>query len=220
MDIGDGWRMSELEIDDLAGDDFVAELRAHAERLVVTGGRRFDDDLRLEADLLLLSRYGLKRVAQGGHGIDKLKRRPKRSADALAEFFARQLGLDGRTYDADWDRYGRLQAGPIRNVEMLENELRLAQEAGVPLILAAYPDPRSAGTWHCLAEAINRAIGAVAWVPWAASPATVVHTALSRRGIKGRVPMERIGHRVLIPPMSDPFDWLARARAVWQECPV
>lgn len=61
-----------------------------------------------------------------------------RGADRLARQAAAARGLEVRTFDADWARYGRA-AGPIRNAAMLA--------AGPALVLAFHADlDKSKGT--------------------------------------------------------------------------
>lgn len=127
------------------------------ERVVVTGGRRFNDGARIEADLRALLPLGLRSVAHGA----------ARGADALVESAVPRLVdmtnssvFEVGRYPADWHGDGKA-AGPRRNIHMLEAEK--------PDIVLAYPDPDSRGTWHCVAEALARGVPVVAWMPWAAA---------------------------------------------------
>lgn len=140
------------------------------ERIVITGGRNFADADRIEADLRALLPLGLRRVAQGGNGIDRQcggAETPEKfeSADTLAWLATHALHLEEATYwvnmtptdgalgdahipqwtgaDGKWPA-----AGNRRNVRMLEAEK--------PDLVLAYPDPTSKGTWHCVREAIRR----------------------------------------------------------------
>lgn len=61
-----------------------------------------------------------------------------RGADNIAGFVAKLLGFEVRPYPADWDLYG-LDAGPVRNQEMLDKE-HLATEP-IDLVLAFHKDP-------------------------------------------------------------------------------
>lgn len=127
-------------------------------RAVVTGGRRFTDYDRIEADFRALRRHGLRRVAEGAsHGG---------GADDLA-YDAWHLLVNEST-----ERYqvkpvdGRHRGAPMnRNVRMVEAELRLAVAAGERLHGLAYPDAGSRGTWHCTAEMLRRGVPVVVWVP-------------------------------------------------------
>lgn len=125
----------------------MADLRI--ERVVVTGGRKFTDGARIEADLRALLPLGLQRVAQGG----------ARGADGLARATACRLhdesgAIEVAVYFADWEAYGH-RAGPLRNIQMLEAER--------PDLVLAYPDPDSRGTWHCVREALKRGVPVVLW---------------------------------------------------------
>ena len=143
------------------------------ERVVVTGGRKFTDSARIEADLRALLPFGLQRVAQGGNGIDEQfgdaewPREPW-SADALAWLATSALRLEAATHrpnrnlDGTWrldqpDGTGKGQF-PRRNVRMLEAER--------PDLVLAYPDPNSRGTWHCVREACKRGITTIVWAPF------------------------------------------------------
>lgn len=142
------------------------------EKVVVTGGRRFTDSARIEADLRALLPLGLRRVAQGGNGLDSQLGGDEppavlRSADTLAALAAAGLQLDGATYRvnrAPDDRGtwtgddGHDRRAPLRrNVRMLEAER--------PDLVLAYPDPDSRGTWHCVAEALRRGHIVAVWAP-------------------------------------------------------
>lgn len=147
------------------------------ERIVITGGRSFADADRIEADLRALLPLGLRRVAQGGNGIDRQcggAETPKKfeSADTLAWLATHALHLEEATYwvnmtptdgalgdahipqwtgaDGKWPA-----AGNRRNVRMLEAEK--------PDLVLAYPDPLSRGTWNCVREAIKRNIPVILW---------------------------------------------------------
>lgn len=74
-----------------------------------------------------------------------------RGADKIAGYIARELGFEVRSYPADWDHYG-LQAGPIRNGEMLAKEHR--EEEPIDRVLAFSTDfgPGS-GTYNMTSRA-------------------------------------------------------------------
>jgi hypothetical protein len=46
-------------------------------------------------------------------------------ADSIARLAAEDLGLRTEAHPADWARYGRRAAGPIRNQEMLDSGIDL-----------------------------------------------------------------------------------------------
>ena len=83
-------------------------------RVVVTGGRYFDDAPRLfgALDTLHQHRGPITCVIQGGGA----------GADELARSWAVLRRVPFDTYPADWTRLGR-SAGPIRNREMLERSM-------------------------------------------------------------------------------------------------
>lgn len=150
------------------------------ERAVVTGGRNFTDGTRIEADLRALLPLGLRRVAQGGNGIDKQfggAECPKepRSADALAWLATCAIeGLDEATYRVNMTTVepgdggraprwtgedGRDRRAPLRrNTRMLRCEK--------PDLVLAYPDEGSRGTWHCVKQALLFGHPVALWCPW------------------------------------------------------
>ncbi len=103
-------------------------------RIVVTGGRYFDEEYVVHAVLNQLRAHNnIKRVATGGCpiGVDKITR-----------LWAKQNNLEYVEYKAEWKVYGRA-AGPIRNRAMLMSEK--------PDLLVAFPG--RAGTRNCISWA-------------------------------------------------------------------
>jgi len=99
-------------------------------KILICGGRDYEDYGRLEDELNLLWR------AEGEytiiHGC-------ARGADSLAGQYAKQYNNPVEEYPADWDKYGR-RAGPLRNIQMLEE--------GKPDLVVAFPGGR--GTAHMI----------------------------------------------------------------------
>jgi len=62
-----------------------------------------------------------------------------RGADRMARQWAEQNGFKFRQYDADWDRYGPLRAGRVRNRQMYKAEKP-------HLVVAFYNKERTGGT--------------------------------------------------------------------------
>lgn len=158
------------------------ELRVH--NVVVTGSRSFRDGARIEADLRALLPLGLRRVAQGGNGVDKQLGNAEwpaagiRSADTLAWLATHRLNLEEATYRVDEQLDGRWPVcGPRRNRRMLRAE--------GPALVLAYPTVSSKGTWSCIEEAWRLGIPSLVWVPWATGvdAARIVMTALEVRGV-------------------------------------
>lgn len=78
-------------------------------RVVVTGGRAYDDKATLE------------RVLESAHAdapITLLAHGGAKGADALAAAWAHARGIPTQPFPADWDTYGKA-AGPMRNTQML-----------------------------------------------------------------------------------------------------
>lgn len=139
-----------------------ANVPVNVERVVVTGGRGFADAARMEADLRALKPLGLRRVAQGGHGVNKqfgYDGWPEtiKSADALAFYLSHYLGLEEATYRVERQDGLWPAAGPRRNVRMLEAEQ--------PTLVLAYPTPESRGTWRCIESALRLRIPVMLWAP-------------------------------------------------------
>lgn len=91
-----------------------------AERILVCGGRDFNDAALLEQTLNDLEP---RLIIEGG----------ARGADALARSYAMLHGVELQSYPAMWDRDGKA-AGPIRNQAMLIN--------GRPDLVIAFPGGR------------------------------------------------------------------------------
>lgn len=103
-------------------------------RLLVCGGRNYDDRVRVfrELDALEINE-GVDLVIHGG----------ATGADALASEWAISRCIPERWFAAEWKRFGR-PAGPMRNQRMLDE--------GKPHLVLAFPG--GPGT----ADMVNRAI--------------------------------------------------------------
>ena len=75
--------------------------------VLVTGSRYWTNRQTIHDTLKELPKDTL--IIQGG----------ARGADTLAREVAEELGLEVKTFKAEWDKYGR-SAGPIRNQRMLD----------------------------------------------------------------------------------------------------
>jgi hypothetical protein len=109
-------------------------------RVLVTGGRSFDDADMLDAALDdLNAEFGISCVI---HGLAQ-------GADTLAGYWAHKRKIEVFAIRADWKRYGK-DAGPIRNGDLLKkgrpdlvlafpggkgtrNMMQQADKAGVPI---------------------------------------------------------------------------------------
>jgi predicted Rossmann-fold nucleotide-binding protein len=93
-------------------------------RVLVCGGRNYDDHLRVAAVLNRLhNAKGISLIIQGG----------ARGADELAFGWARANGIEEIQFDADWENQGSF-AGPARNKRMLDE--------GKPDLVIAFPGGR------------------------------------------------------------------------------
>lgn len=85
-------------------------------RVLFFGGRRYEDgDAVLRAVEAVHALLGPFVLIEGG----------ATGADAFAKDAALHLGIEHKTFDADWSKYGRA-AGPIRNQQMLDSGIDIA----------------------------------------------------------------------------------------------
>lgn len=89
-------------------------------RVLVCGGRDYQDSERVELELALVQPT---LVIHGG----------ARGADYLAFLWSQERGIPSECFAADWETYGR-GAGPIRNARMLAE--------GKPDLVVAFPGGR------------------------------------------------------------------------------
>lgn len=103
-------------------------------RVLVCGGRDFDDRAALDAALdRLHAQHRFTLLIAGG----------ARGADTMAEQWARDRGIRTRIYMARWTIYGRA-AGPIRNARMLRK--------GRPDLVVAFPGGKGTAGMVALAR--------------------------------------------------------------------
>lgn len=121
------------------------------QRVIVTGGREWTDSMWIESDLRALQRLGLRRVAQGrARGADRIAEQAWRVVcDDIWPHSEAGYVVDVQL-DGPWPN-----AGNVRNRRMIDKEFELAHLAGERLIVGAYPDPNSRGTWNCVADALR-----------------------------------------------------------------
>jgi len=107
-------------------------------RVIVCGGRDYDDRAKVE-DVLLFFNPAKVTIVHGNAA----------GADRLAAVAASDFGFHVEAWLADWARHGK-GAGPIRNQQMLDagadlviafpggkgtaHMVRIAREAGVPVL--------------------------------------------------------------------------------------
>ncbi len=108
-------------------------------RVVVTGGRNFDDWAMFQDVLIALD-------------PDQVYVGDATGADAMARDWADHAGVCLEVFTADWDKHGK-KAGPIRNAWMLDSAMRGIVN-GDSLIVVAFPGGR--GTDNCIKEAVAR----------------------------------------------------------------
>lgn len=99
-------------------------------RILVCGGRNYDDQERVYRILDAASRAVVDRTIAIIHGDAK-------GADHLADVWAKERQVSVLRFPADWESHGK-RAGPIRNKQMLDE--------GKPHVVVAFPG--GSGTKH------------------------------------------------------------------------
>jgi SLOG family YspA-like protein len=80
-------------------------------KLAIVGSRNYDnyDNFKVIVDQYLdKNGIPLEIISGGCKGVDK-----------LAEKYARELDIPFKSFEADWNKYGR-SAGPLRNTQIIE----------------------------------------------------------------------------------------------------
>ena len=111
--------------------------------IVVTGSRGFKDRFLVYQALTALSLTGENHTLYHG-GC--------RGVDQWAEEQARDLGWFTACFEADWFNAGKA-AGPIRNQKMIDHAQR-KQEAREKVLVLAFWDGKSRGTWDTIKKSI------------------------------------------------------------------
>lgn len=115
--------------------------------VLVTGSRFVTDRARVFAALDAV--HAERAITLVVHGAC-------RGADMLADAWAHEREIDAIALPADWRKHGKA-AGPIRNIEMLEQH--------APDIVLAFPIVGGVGTQHCMRAAVERHIPVmIGWV--------------------------------------------------------
>ena len=92
-------------------------------RVLICGGRDLNEQKACDFLLDFLKDYDISLVIEGG----------ARGGDRAGRMFAEKSNIPFRTFNADWDRYGK-RAGRIRNQQMLDE--------GFPDLIIALPGGR------------------------------------------------------------------------------
>ena len=109
--------------------------KVHTARIIICGGRHFDDYSRLES----VMNDVMSKIAPWRDVIEIVSGHCE-GADQLGELYASNHDLPCKVFPAQWEKYGR-SAGPIRNSEMVN----YASEAEMPVVVA-FRSPRTKGT--------------------------------------------------------------------------
>jgi YspA, cpYpsA-related SLOG family len=107
-------------------------------RVLVCGGRDFDNFLTLEKELDKYLEDNPIIISGGANG-----------ADALAKEYAHMNYLRYLEFPANWPKFGKA-AGSIRNQQMIDE--------GKPHIVIAFPTESSRGTWDMVRRAEKHGI--------------------------------------------------------------
>ena len=114
----------------------------HLVRIIICGGRHFNDYERLEAvmnEIVEEYNLSLKDIEiVNGHC---------EGADRLGELWASKHGAECTVFPAEWGKYGRA-AGPVRNTNMVEYVAQSKQP-----IVVAFVNERTKGTWDTVRKA-------------------------------------------------------------------
>jgi len=108
-------------------------------RILICGGRDFDDVGRIKQDMLKLLEHGDNTIISG----------MAKGADMMGVLVARELDVFVEEYPANWDLYGK-SAGFKRNMQMLTE--------GKPDLVLAYWNGESKGTAHTIENALDKKI--------------------------------------------------------------
>ena len=114
--------------------EFGPRLRGEVMRVLVCGGRDYDD-------------WGRMCEVLDGVKMSVLIEGCAAGADTLANRYAREHGIHIEHHPADWNKYGKA-AGPIRNRQMLVE--------GKPDLVIAFPGGR--GTANMVEQARNAGV--------------------------------------------------------------
>ena len=117
-------------------------------RIVVTGGRDYDDREHVRSVLTEYLPGQSRSCFLWFESAPTIVHGDASGADRLAAEEARDLGMRVEAHHAEWHLHGK-RAGPIRNRQML------GAGGGADLVIA-FPGGR--GTAHCVSEARRRGI--------------------------------------------------------------
>ncbi len=117
-------------------------------RVIVTGCRDWTDRDAISVNLSGLADLLVVHGACYPRLDPRTALRPMKSADWLAEVWARENGVPTEENEADWQKFGN-RAGPIRNSAMIAK--------GADLCIAFW-DGKSSGTLDCFSKAARAGI--------------------------------------------------------------
>ena len=124
---------------------YEGEKRERKARIIICGGRHFDDYARLES----VMNEVMSKIEPWRDVIEIISGHCE-GADQLGELYAKKHDLPCKVFPAQWEKYGR-SAGPIRNSEMV----KYASEAEMPVVVA-FRSPRTKGTNDTVKKATKK----------------------------------------------------------------
>lgn len=124
---------------------YEGEKRHRDSRIIICGGRHFEDYDRMES----VMNEVISKIDPWRDVIEIVSGNCE-GADQLGELFAKNHELPCKVFPAQWGKYGKA-AGPIRNSEMI----KYASEAEMPVVVA-FRNPRTRGTNDTVKKATNK----------------------------------------------------------------
>ncbi len=129
--------------------------------LLVSGSRSLDDTeiFKRAVHEFLTHEFGGEYPLPLNSFIEQIVSGNARGVDAAAERFAKKQGIDLAMFPANWEKNGK-GAGPIRNKQMAEYGVLIANSISDDLRLLAipYPEAVGGGTNHMITTCENLGI--------------------------------------------------------------
>jgi hypothetical protein len=130
--------------------------------VIICGGRRHErfTQAQLEWLIILKERLAITEVVEGGAQQWDGDAQAWLGADYHARLWAKNNGIDVRTFWANWDKHGKA-AGPIRNGAMKDYLLYRQAQGGQSIAVIAFNGER--GTGDMIQQATDAGIQVYAW---------------------------------------------------------
>ncbi len=129
--------------------------------LLISGSRSIDDTeiFKRAVHEFLVHQFAGEYPLPLNTIIDQMVSGNAKGVDSTAERFAKKQGIDLAMFPANWEKHGK-GAGPIRNKQMLEYGIMMANHMDVEVRLLAipYPEAVGGGTNHMIQTCQNAGI--------------------------------------------------------------